>query len=152
MRQDFLQGEDAGGHGSCTDFSPLKAAARAGPPGEAAHYQELADCGIASLDGDGQRELPQTGQGVIPERVGACGAWLPLLRYHASMPAPTNERQALEREREELPGQIATYQAELDATLPGHTWPVHVADPAGQKRLAEVDALLTGDEKLGHPQ
>jgi hypothetical protein len=30
-----------------------------------------------------------------------------LLRYHASMPAPTNERQALERERAELlPGRL----------------------------------------------
>jgi hypothetical protein len=44
-----------------------------------------------------------------------------LLRYRAVIPVPTNERQALEREREELPGQIATYQAELDATLPEHT-------------------------------
>ncbi len=32
------------------------------------------------------------------------------------MPTPHNERQALERERVELPGQLATYQAELDAT------------------------------------
>jgi len=29
------------------------------------------------------------------------------------MPAPINERQALERERAELPGQIAAYQREL---------------------------------------
>ena len=50
---------------------------------------------------------------------GQCGeANLSLLRYHALIPAPTNERRAPEREREELPGQIATYQAELDATLP----------------------------------
>lgn len=40
---------------------------------------------------------------------------LPLLRYHASMPAPTNERQALERERDELPLQLANYRRELDA-------------------------------------
>jgi hypothetical protein len=32
------------------------------------------------------------------------------------MPAPTNERQALERERAELPTHIANYQRELDAT------------------------------------
>jgi|RhiMetdeSRZDD1v2_1073273.scaffolds.fasta_scaffold3641611_2 chromosome segregation ATPase len=32
------------------------------------------------------------------------------------MPAPTNERQALERERAELPGQISAHQAELAAT------------------------------------
>jgi hypothetical protein len=36
------------------------------------------------------------------------------------MPAPYNERQALERERGELPGQLATYQGDLDATAPGH--------------------------------
>ena len=41
---------------------------------------------------------------------------MPLLRYHASMPAPTNERQALERERDELPAHVANYQRELDAT------------------------------------
>jgi hypothetical protein len=32
------------------------------------------------------------------------------------MPAPTNERQALERERAELPAHVANYQRELDAT------------------------------------
>jgi hypothetical protein len=32
------------------------------------------------------------------------------------MPAPTNERQALERERDELPAHVANYQRELDAT------------------------------------
>jgi hypothetical protein len=32
------------------------------------------------------------------------------------MPAPTNERQALEREREELPTHAANYRLELDAT------------------------------------
>jgi chromosome segregation ATPase len=32
------------------------------------------------------------------------------------MPASTNERQALERERAELPGQISAHQAELAAT------------------------------------
>jgi chromosome segregation ATPase len=32
------------------------------------------------------------------------------------MPAPTNERQALERERDELPAQLAAYQKELDGT------------------------------------
>jgi hypothetical protein len=38
-----------------------------------------------------------------------------LLRYCASMPAPTNERQSFERElREELlPAQLAAYQQEL---------------------------------------
>jgi len=32
------------------------------------------------------------------------------------MPAPTNERQSLERERNELPAQTVNYQRELDAT------------------------------------
>ena len=32
------------------------------------------------------------------------------------MPAPTNERQALEMERAELPAHVANYQRELDAT------------------------------------
>ena len=79
---------------------------------------------------------------------GQCGeANLPLLRYRALIPAPTNERQALEREREELPGQIATYQAELDATLPGHTarherfmWQIRRV----HKRMAEIEARLSG--------
>jgi hypothetical protein len=79
---------------------------------------------------------------------GQCGeANLSLLRYHALIPAPTNERQALEREREELPGQIATYQAELDATLRGHTarrerfmWQIRRV----HKRMAEIEARLAG--------
>src|SRR5216683_776800 len=41
MRQDFLQAEDAGGHGSWTDFSPLKAAARAGPTVAAPYNQRV---------------------------------------------------------------------------------------------------------------
>ena len=32
------------------------------------------------------------------------------------MSRPTNERQALERERDELPAHVANYQRELDAT------------------------------------
>src|SRR4029453_13444666 len=32
------------------------------------------------------------------------------------MPRPTNERQALERERDELPARVANYQRELNAT------------------------------------
>jgi len=69
---------------------------------------------------------------------------VPLLRYHASMPAPTNERQSLERERAELPGQIVAYESELDATSPEHTarrerlvWRIRRA-----VRLAEVAARL----------
>ena len=34
------------------------------------------------------------------------------------MPTSHNERQALERERATLPGQLAIYQRELDATTP----------------------------------
>ncbi len=76
---------------------------------------------------------------------GERGPEVPLLRYHASMPAPTNERQSLERERAELPSQIAAYEAELDATPPEHktrremlAWQLRRA----QKRLAEVEARL----------
>ncbi len=60
------------------------------------------------------------------------------------MPAPTNERQALERERTELPGQLAAHQRKLDTTPPEHkahremlTWQIRRA----QKRLAEVERL-----------
>jgi hypothetical protein len=69
-----------------------------------------------------------------------------LLRYHASMPAPTNERQALERGlREELPGQLAKYQEELAATPPESRerrerleWQIGRV----RKRMAEVEARL----------
>jgi hypothetical protein len=37
------------------------------------------------------------------------------------MPAPHKERRALEREREELPRQLAAYQVELDATAHEYT-------------------------------
>ena len=61
------------------------------------------------------------------------------------MPAPTNERQALEQERAKLPGQIAAYQQEL-ATTPAENktrrerleWQIR----RDQKRLAEVEARL----------
>ncbi len=65
----------------------------------------------------------------------------------SAMPAPHDERQALERERAELPGQMATYQAELDATAPEHTtrrewlrWQIRRV----QKRMVEVEARLAG--------
>jgi hypothetical protein len=71
------------------------------------------------------------------------------------MPASNNERQALEQERVELPGQIIAHQAKLAATPAENKarrerlmWQIQRV----QKRMAEVDALLTGDEKLGHPQ
>jgi hypothetical protein len=91
----------------------------------------------------------------LPASAGEEEPGLPLLRYHASMPAPTNERQALERERAELPAHVAHYQRELDAT-PHESkerrerlmWQVRRV----QKRTVEADALLTGGEKLGHPQ
>ena len=70
---------------------------------------------------------------------------MPLLRYHASMPAPTNERQALERERAELPEQIAAFQRELDATPAENRgrrerleWQIR----RDQKRLAKIEARL----------
>lgn len=63
------------------------------------------------------------------------------------MPAPNNERQALERERGELPEQLATYQSELDATAAEHKdrrekilWQIRRV----QKRIAEIDARLAG--------
>jgi chromosome segregation ATPase len=62
------------------------------------------------------------------------------------MPAPTNERQALERERAELPAHVANYQRELDATpqenrerLERLAWQIQRV----RKRMAEVQARLT---------
>jgi len=61
------------------------------------------------------------------------------------MPAPTNERQALERERAELPAHVANYQRELDATPQEHrerrerlVWQIRRV----QERMAEVEARL----------
>jgi hypothetical protein len=61
------------------------------------------------------------------------------------MPAPTNERQALEQERAELPGQIAAYQRELDVTPTENKtrremleWQIR----RDQKRMAEVEEKL----------
>ncbi len=61
------------------------------------------------------------------------------------MPRPLNERQSLERERAELPSQIAAYQRELDATPPENKarremreWQIRRV----QKRMAEVEARL----------
>jgi hypothetical protein len=63
------------------------------------------------------------------------------------MPAPTNERQALERERAELPTHVANYQRELDATPQGNRerrerleWQIQRV----LKRMAEVEARLAG--------
>ena len=88
------------------------------------------------------RELSTGG---LPALANERGARRVSLRYHASMPAPTNERQALERERAELPGQIVAYESELEATPPEHkarrerlAWQLRRA----QKRLAEVEARL----------
>jgi septal ring factor EnvC (AmiA/AmiB activator) len=62
------------------------------------------------------------------------------------MPAPTNERQALERERAELPAHVANYQRELDATPQEHSerrerlaWQIQRV----MKRMAELQARLT---------
>ena len=65
----------------------------------------------------------------------------------SSMPRPTNERQSLERERKELPGQLADYQRELDATPQDQrerrerlAWQIRRT----QKRMAEVERSLAG--------
>jgi len=61
------------------------------------------------------------------------------------MPRPLNERQSLERERAELPGQLAAHQAQLDATAPEHKarrerleWQIRRV----QKRMAEIQERL----------
>ena len=58
----------------------------------------------------------------------------------------TNERQALERERAELPAHVANYQRELSVTPPanrerrdGLEWLIRRAE----KRIAEIHARLT---------
>ena len=63
------------------------------------------------------------------------------------MPAPTNERQALERERVELPAQVANYQRELAATSIDQkerrerlAWQIRRVE----KRMAEIGARLAG--------
>lgn len=64
------------------------------------------------------------------------------------MPAPCNERQSVEHERdEELPSLLEALQAELAATAPGHAsrrerieWQIRRA----QKRLVEIAARLAG--------
>jgi hypothetical protein len=61
------------------------------------------------------------------------------------MPAPTNERQTLERERDELPSHVTNYQRELDATPQENRerrerleWQIRRVE----KRMAEVHARL----------
>ena len=62
------------------------------------------------------------------------------------MPAPTNERQALEREQlDELPAHVTNYQRELDATHQENRerrerleWQIRRVE----KRMAEVHARL----------
>ena len=61
------------------------------------------------------------------------------------MPAPINERQALEQERVALPGQIIAHQAKLAATPAENKarrerlmWQIRRA----RKRMAEVEARL----------
>jgi len=60
-------------------------------------------------------------------------------------PAPTNERQALERERAELPAHLANYQRELAATPQENrerrerlAWQIRRAE----KRMAEIETRL----------
>jgi hypothetical protein len=64
----------------------------------------------------------------------------------SSMPRPTNG-QSLERERKELPGQLADFQRELDATPQDQrerrerlAWQIRRT----QKRMAEVERRLAG--------
>lgn len=63
------------------------------------------------------------------------------------MPPPRNERQALERERKELPDELTTYKRELESTPPPHKerrewleWQIRRV----QKRMAEVERRLAG--------
>jgi len=74
-------------------------------------------------------------------RYTACGP-----RYHLPMPAPKDDRAALERERDELPALITTYEHELLATPVEEMekreqlrWQLRLAE----KRLAEINARLT---------
>jgi len=64
------------------------------------------------------------------------------------MPAPTNERQALERKRAELPDKIAAALAALAATPLSHKarrerlmWQIQRVP----KRMAEIEARLSGN-------
>jgi hypothetical protein len=60
------------------------------------------------------------------------------------MPRPFNERQSLEQERTEIPGQIAAYRQELENGRPHKArrerleWQIRERE----KRLAEVEARL----------
>ena len=63
------------------------------------------------------------------------------------MPKPVSERHALERERAELPSQLAAYQRELDSTAPEDRarrerleWQIRRV----QRRMAELQARLGG--------
>ncbi len=80
-------------------------------------------------------------------RLEGCAHWAALVGRLApsAMPTSHNERQALERERADLPGQLAAHQAELEATPPGHktrremlAWQIRRI----QKRMAEIEARL----------
>lgn len=62
------------------------------------------------------------------------------------MPGPSNERQALERGRAELPAHVANYQRELNVTPQANRerrerleWQIRRVE----KRMAEVHARLT---------
>ena len=95
---------------------------------------------LARRDGSPSR-LP-----VLTSAVGDCPRALAGRAIICPMPAPTNERQALERERDELPAQVANYQRELDATPVEHKerrerieWQIRRV----RKRMAAVHARLT---------
>ena len=68
------------------------------------------------------------------------------------MPAPTNERPALERERDELPAHVTNYQRELDATPQENRerrerleWQIRRV----QKRMATIRAWLSEGQPPG---
>ena len=76
---------------------------------------------------------------------GRCPCALAARAIICPMPAPTNERQVLERERAELPAHVANYQRELDATPQENrerrerlAWQIQRVE----KRMAEVQERL----------
>lgn len=75
---------------------------------------------------------------------------LSLLRYHASMPTPPNERRLLEQERAELPEQIIAHQTEPFATPAASKgrrerleWQIRNL----RKRLVQVEVRLAPDSR-----
>jgi len=112
-------------------------------------------CGCSNrTDGDETPSFQWTRPAVVSERNptaahggngGPRQAALATRAIISHMPAPINERQALERERAELPAHVVNYQRELDATPQEQKerrerleWRIRRA----KKRMAEVEARL----------